>query len=121
MGPQFLAVLTMLGRFWVKGQTNCNAWPTVLTMLGRFWVKGQTNCNAWPSWLKVGSGLMSLPLKKWFEYQCVVPENIHLFNKPPAMKGTFVFCLRTPTPLGKTSVNAKSPLTFYLMSVAQKH
>ena len=66
---------------------------------------------------------MSLPLKKWFEYQCVVPENIHIFNKPPppAMEGTFVFCLRTPTPLGKkTSVNAKSPLTFYLMSVAQK-
>ena len=103
MGPQFLAVLTVLGRFWVRGQTNCNAWP---------------------SWLKVGSGLMSLPLKKGFEYQCVVPEKIHLFKKPPpppAMKGTFVFCLRTPTPLGKTSVNAKSPLTFYLMSVAQKH
>ena len=34
------------------------------TMLCRFWVKGQMNCNAWPSRLRTRHWLMSHPRKK---------------------------------------------------------
>lgn len=45
-------------------------------VLGRFWLKGQTNCNPSPPGCRLGEGLMSHPSKKKY----IITETGHTFQ-----------------------------------------